>query len=269
MERQHALRVDELDSLVQQYRSTIWHYESKVEGLEKELDRFKKQAAPRPKVDLQEFATVNEGETIEDVRAKNTELLREYEVIAGDLDLAEGQRDAAKREADALRRELEAAQQTLAQQTDENYKYRDQVSKLQKEKATAVTTAGVPGGGAQPPSVAGTSTTTRTTVVSGTTTVTSGGGSGAPGVPQDDGSFRGGQSAADAMASGDSAAAEAIIREQAATAAAAQEAAVAAVSSQYDELRKKLLHTCVDLLDEFDEKRVTTAKELIETELTH
>merc|ERR1712216_304970 len=43
MERQHALRVDELDSLVQQYRSTIWHYESKVEGLEKELDRFKKQ----------------------------------------------------------------------------------------------------------------------------------------------------------------------------------------------------------------------------------
>merc|ERR1712216_411478 len=43
MERQHALRVDELDSLVQQYRSTIWQYESKVEGLEKELDRFKKQ----------------------------------------------------------------------------------------------------------------------------------------------------------------------------------------------------------------------------------
>merc|ERR1712086_849235 len=39
MERQHAGRVDELDTLVQQYRATIWQYESKVEGLEKELAR--------------------------------------------------------------------------------------------------------------------------------------------------------------------------------------------------------------------------------------
>ena len=30
MERQHALRVDELDTLVEQYRGTIWQYEAKV-----------------------------------------------------------------------------------------------------------------------------------------------------------------------------------------------------------------------------------------------
>merc|ERR1712216_829914 len=62
MERQHALRVDELDTLVQQYRATIWQYEAKVEGLEKELDNYKVAAAPRPKVDLSSFASATEGE---------------------------------------------------------------------------------------------------------------------------------------------------------------------------------------------------------------
>jgi hypothetical protein len=61
------------------------------------------------------------------------------------------------------------------------------------------------------------------------------------------------------MAAGDSQAAEGMIRQEAAAASVA-----AAVSSQYDDLRKKLLHTCVDLLDEFDDKRVKTARELIE-----
>jgi hypothetical protein len=42
------------------------------------------------------------------------------------------------------------------------------------------------------------------------------------------------------------------------------EAASQQAMSQYDDLRKKLLHTCIELLDEFDDKRVTTAKELIQ-----
>jgi hypothetical protein len=71
------LRVDELDTLVQQYRATIWQYESRVEGLEKELDHYKQAAAPRPKVDLGAFQAADEGETIDDVRAKNDQLLEE------------------------------------------------------------------------------------------------------------------------------------------------------------------------------------------------
>jgi len=39
---------------------------------------------------------------------------------------------------------------------------------------------------------------------------------------------------------------------------------MAAASQQYDDLRKKLLHTCVDLLDEFDDNRLQTARELID-----
>merc|ERR1711998_80053 len=74
MERQHAARVDELDTLVQQYRATIWQYESKVEGLEKELDHFKSEAAPRPKMDLSSYRASSEGESIDDVRAKNEQL---------------------------------------------------------------------------------------------------------------------------------------------------------------------------------------------------
>merc|ERR1711998_606567 len=140
MERQHAARVDELDTLVQQYRATIWQYESKVEGIEKELDRVKSEAAPRPKMDLSEFASSTEGETIDDIRAKNQQLLAECETISGDLDVAEGQRDAARREVDALKRELDGTKEALAAQTDQNYMYEDQITKLQKEKATAAST---------------------------------------------------------------------------------------------------------------------------------
>merc|ERR1712091_51937 len=57
MERQHANRVDELDTLGQQYRGKIWAFEAKVEGLEKELDRSKQLAQapppPRPKMDME------------------------------------------------------------------------------------------------------------------------------------------------------------------------------------------------------------------------
>jgi len=137
MERQHALRVDELDTLVQQYRATIWQYESKVEGLEKELDNYKQAAAPRAKVDMSSYAG-SEGESADSMRAKNEQLLHEYEGVCSDLELAEGQRDASRREVESLRRDLEGAQQQLAAQADENYMYRDQVSKLQREKAAGV-----------------------------------------------------------------------------------------------------------------------------------
>merc|ERR1712196_307133 len=80
MERQHALRVDELDTLVQQYRATIWQYEAKVEGLEKELDNYKQAAAPRAKVDMSAYAA-GEGESAEAVRGKNQQLLHEYEGV--------------------------------------------------------------------------------------------------------------------------------------------------------------------------------------------
>ena len=54
-------RVDELDTLVQQYRGTIWSYEAKIEGLEKALDGFRDTAAAAAgahgaPVDLDQFA---------------------------------------------------------------------------------------------------------------------------------------------------------------------------------------------------------------------
>ena len=50
MERQHSNRIDEMDTMVQQYRATIWQYEAKVEGLEKEVARLKVQPLKKPKV---------------------------------------------------------------------------------------------------------------------------------------------------------------------------------------------------------------------------
>jgi len=248
MERQHALRVDELDTLVEQYRGTIWQYEAKVEGLEKELEGFKQSSAPRAKVDMAAFASSGADETIDDVQAKNEQLISEYESISNDLELAEGQRDASKREAEALRRDLEAAQAAIAAKDNENVMYRDQVSKLQKEKATGAATSSAPGSYTAPAkggyaTSAGPSATSYSKAEPGSSY------SAAPsyGAP------------ASAMASGNSAQAEAMIRQQAAAAGASQEAV-----AQYDDLRKKLLHTCVELLDEFDDKRVQSAKGLIE-----
>jgi len=97
MERQHALRVDELDTLVQQYRATIWQYEAKVEGLEKELDGHKKSSAPRALPDMSQFEATG-AEDADELRSKNEQLLAEYEAVVGDLSQAEGQRDASKRE---------------------------------------------------------------------------------------------------------------------------------------------------------------------------
>lgn len=152
--------MDELDTLVQQYRATIWQYEAKVhspslslflphcppsaftpstpqvEGLEKELDNYKVAAAPRPKVDLSALAS-GDGEDAESLKAKNEQLLAEYEAVVSDLELAEGQRDSSKREVESLRRELDSVEASLTAQTDENYMYRDQLAKLQKEKAMA------------------------------------------------------------------------------------------------------------------------------------
>jgi len=264
MERQHAGRVDELDTLVQQYRATIWQYESKVEGLEKELARSQQAAEPRPKMDMSAFASSNENESIEDVRAKNGELVAEYEGLSQDLDVAEGQRDAARREVEALRRELDAAREALSAQADENYQFSNQVSSLQKGQATAVAQGGAPGGASHGGAAAS----------SGASTAAGGGRSGAPGASTAAGGGRGGATGgpsgpsgpgasratpSSAMASGDARKAEEMIRQQQAAAAAAMSAA----NQQYDDLRKKLLHTCVDLLDEFDDNRVKTAKELI------
>ena len=97
MERQHALRVDELDTLVQQYRATIWQYEAKVEGLEKELEGQKKSSAPRAMPDVSQFEATGE-EDADELRSKNAQLLAEYEAVVGDLAQAESQRDASKRE---------------------------------------------------------------------------------------------------------------------------------------------------------------------------
>jgi hypothetical protein len=107
-----------------------------VEGLEKELDNYKVAAAPRPKVDLSALASAGD-EDVESLKAKNEQLLAEYEAVVSDLELAEGQRDSSKREVDSLRRELDSAEESLAAQTDENYMYKDQIAKLQKEKAMA------------------------------------------------------------------------------------------------------------------------------------
>merc|ERR1712216_1059335 len=95
MERQHALRVDELDTLVQQYRATIWQYEAKVEGLEKELEGQKKSSAPRAMPDVSQFEATGE-EDADELRSKNAQLLAEYEAVVGDLAQAESQRDASK-----------------------------------------------------------------------------------------------------------------------------------------------------------------------------
>lgn len=254
MERQHAGRVDELDTLVQQYRATIWQYESKVEGLEKELARSQQAAEPRPKMDMSAFASSNENESIEDVRAKNAELVAEYEGLSQDLDVAEGQRDAARREVEALRRELDAAREALSAQADENYQFRDQVSSLQKGQATAVAQGGAPGGASHGGAAAS----------SGGSTAGGGGRGGAPGGPSGpsgpSGPGASRETPSSALAAGDARKAEEMIRQQ----QAAADAAMSAANQQYDDLRKKLLHTCVDLLDEFDDNRVKTAKELIE-----
>merc|ERR1712072_406303 len=146
MERQHATRVDELDTLVQQYRATIWQYESKVEGLEKELDRSRQAQEPRPKMDLSSFASATEGESIDEVRAKNEQLLSEYEIISGDLDLAEGQRDAARREVEALRAQLDAANEALAASGADLTGYQNTVTNMQSENASATATGGAAGG---------------------------------------------------------------------------------------------------------------------------
>ena len=105
-----------------------------MEGLERELDNHKREAAPRPKVDLSGLAS-DGSESVEALAAKNAQLIAEYEAVVGDMELAETQRDASKREVESLRRELDQVEQNLAAQTDENFMYRDQVAKLQREKA--------------------------------------------------------------------------------------------------------------------------------------
>merc|ERR1712072_312917 len=98
MERQHANRVDELDTLVQQYRGKIWSYESKVEGLEKQLDQFRDaQTSHHAPVDLNQFSSTGE-EDMDAVLGKNEALLAELESAMNDLGSAEASRDAAQQE---------------------------------------------------------------------------------------------------------------------------------------------------------------------------
>merc|ERR1711934_194589 len=124
MERQHANRVDELDTLVQQYRGKIWSYESKVEGLEAELDGLKdSQQAHHPAVDLNQF-TSQGNETMDEVLGKNEALLSELESVMTDLGAAEAARDAARQETEQLRADLNEAQLRLSNVTDENQEIR-------------------------------------------------------------------------------------------------------------------------------------------------
>eukprot|EP00656_Telonema_subtile_P008013 TRINITY_DN13769_c0_g1_i10.p1 TRINITY_DN13769_c0_g1~~TRINITY_DN13769_c0_g1_i10.p1 ORF type:complete len:496 (+),score=181.85 TRINITY_DN13769_c0_g1_i10:137-1624(+) len=121
MERQHANRVDELDTLVQQYRGKIWTYEAKMEGLQKSLDdaadaQEAAASAHHVAVDLDQFATTSD-ETLESVIGKNEALLQELESAVSDLNTSEIARDLARGETADLRTKLAQAEEALAAQS--------------------------------------------------------------------------------------------------------------------------------------------------------
>jgi chromosome segregation ATPase len=224
MERQHANRVDELDTLVQQYRGTIWSYEAKIEGLEKTLDAFRDTAAAagaaHAPVDMDQFVTTGE-ENMDVIVGKNEALLRELEVTLEERTAAETARDLAQNDASSLAAQLADAQTALDAQTQENLQLRDALS------AAGVQAPAAPASGAASASA-------------------------------------GGASGADVAKGGASAtltSAQAVISQAAGVSSPGDNETAA----HYDDLRKKLLHTCVSLLEEFDDQRCSKAKALIET----
>merc|ERR1711934_463753 len=219
MERQHANRVDELDTLGQQYRGKIWSFEAKIEGLEKQLDQFKDaEKAHHPVLDLNQFSSTGE-EDMDAVLGKNEALLAELESAMNDLGSAEGSRDSAQQEAEQLRAELEAAQAKIAELTSQN-------EEIRNAPAAAPVAAPVE-------------------EISGDNDL------GAPSAKILAGSDldKAGVTCADLTANATS---------------SAVDAANAQTTAHYDDLRKKLLHTCVSLLEEFDDKRCQTAHDLLE-----
>merc|ERR1711865_860537 len=103
----------------------------------------------------------------------------------------------------------------------------------------------------------------------------SGAGVQAPAAPASGGVSGGASASASASAGGASGGSDGAKGGVSATLSSAQavisQAAVASspadneTAAHYDDLRKKLLHTCVSLLEEFDDQRCTKAKELLET----
>jgi len=233
MERQHANRVDELDTLVQQYRGTIWSYEAKIEGLEKTLDSFRDTAAAagaaHAPVDMDQFVTTGE-ESMDEIQGKNEALLRELEVTIEERTAVETARDLAQNDASSLAAQLADAQAALDAQTQENLQLRDALSGAGVQAPAAPASGGVSGG------------------ASASASASAGGASGGS-----DGA-KGGVSATLSSA-------QAVISQ----AAVASSPADNETAAHYDDLRKKLLHTCVSLLEEFDDQRCTKAKELLET----
>jgi len=246
MERQHANRVDELDTLVQQYRGTIWSYEAKIEGLEKALDGFRDTAAAAAgahgaPVDLDQFAVTGD-ETMDVVLGKNEALLQELEATIEERGAAEAARDAGQQEANDLRDQLASAQESLDAASQEALQLRDALSQ-----------AGV---SAPPTSGGGGAASGGGGAASGAGGAASGAGGAASGGSSSAASGAGGSRGGNSLSS-----AEEVI----AQAAGASSPGNAEDRAHYDDLRKKLLHTCVSLLEEFDDKRCTKAKELIET----
>lgn len=241
MERQHANRVDELDTLVQQYRGTIWSYEAKIEGLEKALDGFRDTAAAAAgahgaPVDLDQFAVTGD-ETMDVVLGKNEALLQELEATIEERGAAEATRDAAQQEANDLRDQLASAQESLDAASQEALQLRDTLSQA------GVSAPPTSGGASGAPTSGGAGG-----AASGAGGAASGGASSAASGP---GGSRGGNSLSSA-------------EEVIAQAAGASSPGNDEDRAHYDDLRKKLLHTCVSLLEEFDDKRCTKAKELCE-----
>merc|ERR1712010_259294 len=231
MERQHANRVDELDTLGQQYRGKIWSFEAKIEGLEKQLDQFKDaEKAHHPVLDLNQFSSTGE-EDMDAVLGKNEALLAELESAMNDLGSAEGSRDSAQQEAEQLRAELEAAQAKIAELTSQNEEIRN---------APAAAPVAAPVAAEKKAPVAA-----PVEEISGDNDL------GAPSAKILAGSDldKAGVTCADLTANATS---------------SAVDAANAQTTAHYDDLRKKLLHTCVSLLEEFDDKRCQTAHDLLE-----
>jgi hypothetical protein len=247
MERQHANRVDELDTLVQQYRGSIWSYEAKIEGLEKALDGFRDTAAAaadaHEPVDLDQFAVTGD-ESMDVVLGKNEALLQELEATIEERGAAETSRDLAQREANDLKDQLAAAQQALDAASQEALQLRDALS--QAGVSAPPTSGGAPSGASS----------------SGSAPASGGGSSGGAAAA---GGAAGASSTAASGAGGRGETPLSTAEEVIAQAAGASSPADDEERAHYDDLRKKLLHTCVSLLEEFDDKRCTKAKELIET----
>eukprot|EP00658_Telonema_sp_P-2_P009834 TRINITY_DN13663_c0_g2_i2.p1 TRINITY_DN13663_c0_g2~~TRINITY_DN13663_c0_g2_i2.p1 ORF type:complete len:398 (-),score=127.69 TRINITY_DN13663_c0_g2_i2:277-1470(-) len=279
MERQHANRVDELDTLVQQYRAKIWEYEAMVEGLQKQLDTVNDAAAAaatahHPPVDLEEFAPSSE-ETLDSVMGKNEALLEQLKTALSELGQAEATRDAARQETEQLSAQFASMQETIQALQADNSELRRQTGAKPAAKPAAQPAAR-PAAAPTRTSEGSSARAPARTDASSTSVVQSSADNTETAAPAPDASEPG---AAPAPAPAPVPAATRVRVSD--TSEAGQDAEVKELASNieslvsaqsdtvserahFDDLRRKLLHTCVSLLEEFDDNRCKRAHDLIE-----